>query len=557
MKTNSVAKKSWALLLAALVGGAALVGCSNQKTAGGDSSQTGASQSSASAAVDKDSPAWKQDQSRSSRLTWYVNADWWNTDYGKDPVTSQMKKDLNLDNKFLTGDDTKLNSLMSSGQMPDIITVFDAQSQIAKKADTWAQPLNDLADKYDPYFYKVAAPETLKWYQMSDGKTYGYPSYSNTSADYEKGFLQAGEFFAVRQDVYDAVGKPDMSTQDGFLSALKSIKTKYPSLIPFGMRSFKGDAGTTSSTSSIGSDLQNYLGVPISNQDGTFYDRNMDPEYLSWISTFSKAYQAGCISDDTFSDDNTAFEEKVGTGKYATLFISGGAQLGGALQKNYATSKAQQYIAIDGPKSTSGRQPRLAQSGISGWTLTFITKNCTDPQKAIELYTYLISDYGRNLCTYGIEGKTYTVDQNGKEVYTPEVEKARSDNPDNFKKNYRLGEFCLFGHDSYAAEHGQDITVEALKQMHQWGEGKLKPQFIIENISPDAGTADARNLTNINNYWGTTLASLIRTRSDADFNKTIASYKSFLSGNGWDSIVQIYNTKMKQNEQKLGITDFS
>ncbi len=37
MKTNSVAKKSWALLLAALVGGASLAGCSNQKTAGGAS----------------------------------------------------------------------------------------------------------------------------------------------------------------------------------------------------------------------------------------------------------------------------------------------------------------------------------------------------------------------------------------------------------------------------------------------------------------------------------------------------------------------------------------
>lgn len=557
MKMNLAAKKGWALLLAALVGGASLTGCSGQKAADNAPTQAGGKQTNASTAVNKDSPAWKQDQSRSSKLTWYVNADWWNTDYGKDPVTAQMKKDLNLDIKFLTGDDTKLNSLMSSGQMPDIITVFDSQSQIAKKANTWAQPLNDLADKYDPYFYKATAPETLKWYQMSDGKTYGYPSYSNTSADYNKGFLQPQTFYVIRQDVYNAIGKPDMSTQDGFVTALKNIKAKYPALVPFGMRSFKGDAGTTASTSSIGGDLQNYLGVPVSNKDGTYYDRNTDPEYLSWISTFSKAYRAGCISDDTFSDDNTAFEEKVATGKYATVFVSGAIQLGAALQKNYAANKAQQYIAIDGPKSTSGRQPRLAQSGISGWSLTFITKNCTDPQKAIELYTYLISDYGRNLCTFGIEGKTYTVDKDGKEIFMPEVEKARTSNPDNFKKTYRLGEFCLFGHDSYAATHGEDTTVEALKQMDQWGKGKVKPQFIIENINPDAGTADARNLTNINNYWGTTLASLIRSKSDSDFDKTVSSYKSFLKSNGWDSIEQIYNTKMKQNEQKLGITDFS
>lgn len=554
MKKNLMFRKSWAFLLAVLVGSASLTGCSGSK--GAPAQASAANPAGASTAVSKDSPAWKQDQGRSSKLTWYVNADWWNTDFGHDPVTAQMKKDLNLDIKFLTGDDTKLNSLMSSGQMPDIVTIFDSQSQVAKKANTWAQPLNDLADRYDPYFYKTASSDTLKWYQMSDGKTYGYPSYSNTSADYAKGYLQPQTFFVIRQDIYNAIGKPDMSTEDGFLNALSAIKSKYPNLIPFGMRSFKGDAGTTS-TSSIGGDLQNYLGVPISNKDGTYYDRNLDPEYLSWISTLSKAYRAGCISDDTFSDDNTAFEEKVGSGKYASVFVSGAIQLGGALQKNYAVDKGHQYIAVDGPKSSSGRQPRLAQSGISGWSLTYISKKCTDPQKAIELYTYLISDYGQNLCMFGIQGKTYSVDKSGKEVFTQEVETARTTNPDNFKKTYRLGEFCLFGNDRYVAEHGENTTVQALKQMDEWGKGKLKPQFIIENINPDAGTAAARNLTNINNQWGTTLATLIRSRSDADFDKTVASYKTFLNSNDWESIVQIYNKNMKQNETKLGITDFS
>jgi len=554
MKKNLMFRKSWVFLLAVLVGSASLTGCSGSKEAPAQASA--ANPAGASTAVSKDSPAWKQDQGRSSKLTWYVNADWWNTDFGHDPVTAQMKKDLNLDIKFLTGDDTKLNSLMSSGQMPDIVTIFDSQSQIAKKANTWAQPLNDLADRYDPYFYKTASSDTLKWYQMSDGKTYGYPSYSNTSADYAKGYLQPQTFFVIRQDIYNAIGKPDMSTEDGFLNALSAIKSKYPNLIPFGMRSFKGDAGTTS-TSSIGGDLQNYLGVPISNKDGTYYDRNLDPEYLSWISTLSKAYRAGCISDDTFSDDNTAFEEKVGSGKYASVFVSGAIQLGGALQKNYAVDKGHQYIAVDGPKSSSGRQPRLAQSGISGWSLTYISKKCTDPQKAIELYTYLISDYGQNLCMFGIQDKTYSVDKSGKEVFTQEVEIARTTNPDNFKKTYRLGEFCLFGNDRYVAEHGENTTVQALKQMDEWGKGKLKPQFIIENINPDAGTAAARNLTNINNQWGTTLATLIRSRSDADFDKTVASYKTFLNSNDWESIVQIYNKNMKQNETKLGITDFS
>lgn len=553
MKRKLFLKRSRAFLAAALIGCFAFAGCSGPKnTPSGASSAATVSK----AAVNQDAPAWKTDKSRASKLTWYVNADWWNTTYGDDPVTKKMKEDLNLDITFQTGDDTKLNGLFGSGQLPDIVTIFDSQSQVAKKANTWALPLNDLADQYDPYFYKVAADETLKWYQMSDGKTYGYPSYSNTSKDYEKGYLQPGQFFIVRQDVYNAIGKPDMSTPDGFLNGLKAMKEKYPDLLPFGMRSFVGSAGT-SSASSIGSDLQDYLGVPISNKDGTFYNRNLDPEYLSWIKVFSNAYRAGYISDDTFSDDNTAFEEKVSSGKYGSVFISGAAQLSGALQKNISADPNRIYIAVDGPKSSLGNEPRLTQAGISGWTITYISKNCKDPQKAIELFTYLISDYGRNLCTFGIEGETYSVDQDGKEVLLPEVAKERDDNPDNYKKKYRLGEFCLFGHDSYMAEHGKDMVAsEALRQMFEWGKGKVKPQFIIENIGPDAASPQARSLSNINAQWGTTLASLVRSKSDAEFDQTVNSYKAFLESNDWSSIVSIYNEKMKANEQKLGITEF-
>ncbi len=38
--------------------------------------------------------------------------------------------------------------------------------------------------------------------------------------------------------------------------------------------------------------------------------RDMDEDYLSWIKTLNQAYKNGCISDDSFTDDNTAWQEK-------------------------------------------------------------------------------------------------------------------------------------------------------------------------------------------------------------------------------------------------------
>lgn len=496
--------------------------------------------------VDKNTPAWKLDKQADNKLTWYVNADWWNTDYGNDTVTKKIKEDLNLDIEFKNGDDTKLNTYFAGEQMPDIITLFGGNSPTALKADTWAYSVQDLADKYDPYFYKVAKDQTLSWYKLKDGKTYGYPCFSNTQEDYDKG-LPGNDAFTIREDIYKAIGEPKMSTPDEFLAALKAIKEKYPDVVPFGFRGF----GENGDTGSLGKVFQDYIGVDVSTADKKFYNRNLDENYLSWIKVFNEAYKAGLISDDNFSDDNTIYEEKVASGKYATMFISGTAQLASVLQKNIAQDSKRKYIAIDGP--SSGKEVALTQQGISGWTVTYISKKCKDPQKAIELFTYLLDEPGQFLCNYGIEGETYKINAEGKAELLPEVKKLQTENPEEYKTKYRLGEFWFFGNDGFKIKNSTEVVGDSIKQMVDWANGKVKPQFIIENIDPDQGTPEARSLTNINTNWATTLATLLRAKDGAEFNKIVEDNKKFLNDNNFDSIVKIRDEKMAQNAQKLGL----
>ena len=92
------------------------------------------------------------------------------------------------------------------------------------KADSWAYSLNDLAKKYDPYLMKVVNQDTFKWYALEDGKTYGYPNYSNTKADYESGNIPVNDNFVIREDVYNALGKPDVSTPENFEKSCNRLK---------------------------------------------------------------------------------------------------------------------------------------------------------------------------------------------------------------------------------------------------------------------------------------------------------------------------------------------
>ncbi|OAB33877.1 sugar ABC transporter substrate-binding protein [Paenibacillus glacialis] len=543
---KSFGKKGLKLCTALMAAVLVISGCSS----GGDkksSSVDNLSSVEGRYTVDAETPAWKLDKKEeTTELTWYVNADWWNTDFGKDLVTKKIKEDLNINIKFLKGDDTKLNTIFAGGDMPDLLTIFDSNSPVVQKAANWALPLNDLAEKYDPYFNKVAAKDTMNWFQLADGKTYGYPNYSNTQSDFDSGNIPAKTAFVIRKDVYEGIGKPTIGTPEEFKSAMEQIKKQFPDMIPFGFNSIgKG-------TGSLGDVLQDFIGVPLETENGEFYNRNLDEDYLAWLKTLNEVYRNGHISDDSFADDGTAFEEKLKSGKYATLMLDGTPQQSGNLQIYLTENPGKEYIAIDGPQSTVGNKPTLNQSGITGWMISFITKDTKDPAKAIQLYTYLLSEEGQKLMNYGIEGETYKVNDSGMIELLPAMKDLQLNNADKFKKDYRMGEFMFFGHDRDKALSG-DAFADSIKQMQEWGKGKLKPHFIIENINPAQGTPEARGLTAIDTTWNTTLVSMIRAKDDAGFNNALATYKSFLDDNSWDKIIKIRSEKMKLNKEKLGL----
>ncbi|GJM80708.1 hypothetical protein HMSSN139_32040 [Paenibacillus sp. HMSSN-139] len=112
LKLNkSLAKKGMTACAALLTAALVVTGCGG--SGGGSKAAKGDVSLENRYALDANTPAWKLDKKEEpTQLTWYVNADWWNTDFGNDVVTKKIKEDLNIDIKFVTGDDTKLNTFL-------------------------------------------------------------------------------------------------------------------------------------------------------------------------------------------------------------------------------------------------------------------------------------------------------------------------------------------------------------------------------------------------------------------------------------------------------------
>ncbi|MGX6993677.1 sugar ABC transporter substrate-binding protein [Vagococcus penaei] len=493
--------------------------------------------------LDAKTPAWKLDKKKEmTEITWYINADWTTIPFGTDATTKKIKEDLNIDVKFVSGDDAKLNALISSGDLPDIVTLMDKASPAALKADTWALPLNDLGKNYDPYLLETVNQDTFNWFSLDNGKTYGYPNYSNTAEDYENNVVPINDAFVIREDVYEKLGKPSVATPKEFVKVMSDIKKEFPDMVPFGFTPIGEDGGPFASV------LQDFLGVPLETESGSYNDRNLDPEYKEWLQAINTVYQDGNITDDSFTDDGPTFDEKIKKGNYAVVFSRGISGLVGQFQE-FENKGQSKYIAIDGPASTSGRSIGLNQTGLSGWLINYVTKNAKDPAKVTQLFTYLISEEGQILTKFGIEGETFKYNDDKLIEILPEVKELEKNDPEKYRTTYGLSAFNYFNHDRMNKLKVPETI--SISQMQEWGKGKLKPHFIVEKVSPDAGTKEARSEKAMETKFNTTVISLVRAKSSDDFEKVYQEFVDFNKKNDSENVYKAKTEKMNENKKKL------
>ncbi|MEI8095402.1 MAG: hypothetical protein WCG80_14420 [Spirochaetales bacterium] len=488
---------------------------------------------------------WETDKKPGS-VSWYLNWGWYDRKYKQDVVTQKTFADTKIEVTYSYGDDDKLNTLFASGKLPDIMTI-GSWTQIAKDAKKWAIPLDTIAKKYDPYFFKTLKPDVVSWYTQPDSHLYGYPNFSNTDKDYKAGYVYGSQAFLVRGDMYAALGKPDMTTPDGFLKGLRAAKAKYPDINPIGFNAFGGGEST------LGAILQDFLAISEF-KNGAYYDRYTDPEYLRWMRVFNTAYKEELISDDIFADMNQNFEENIQRGKYFAI-LADGVMTGvkDQLIKAAQADPTKTYLAIDGPKNSKGEANITRNAGIQGWTLTFISKDCKDPETAIHLITYMLSEQGQMVSKFGVEGQTYDVVK-GVPTLKPAIRKIMETDQAKFDKEIGFGQTYMLTDEAWQVKNGyyQSNINSIVKPITEWMRLHAQGNSQMSNSEPDDRTTESRNLTNIRQKRAEVLLNAVMASSDADFDGYWKEYNDYKAANGWDKIAAIQTAKIKENRIKLG-----
>lgn len=551
MKKNFWSKSFILTLVLALFLAVMTAGCSSKTDETASSKEKKGNKTTAST----DEPGWKQDKSPIT-FDWYVNFSWFTGKWGDDAVSKYVTDKTGVSVNFISpagNEAEKMNTMIASGQLPDFITLGWWEDAVKKMIEgKLVLPLNELADQYDPYFVKVSDPTKIEWYKQEDGNTYGYPNASSSPKDFEKykDLKPSNQTFLVRKDMYEAIGSPDMSTPEGFLKALEAAKEKYPTvngapLIPFGLNEFT-DVGNTS----LEGYLQNFLAIPME-KDGKLYDRTKDPEYLRWLKTFRLANEKGLLAKDIFIDKRPQMEEKISQGRYFAMLYQR-SDLAAQEQALYAKDPNSVYIAVDGPKNSSGDEPTLAGDGISGWTVTLISKNVKDKARAIKFLSYLISEEGQKDLYMGKEGLTYDM-VNGKPEFKPEVLDLLNKDRAAFDQKYGASFKYWMLMDTNMSLNWAPPTAEPSKQMEDWTKGKTVSFAAFDGISPTGTSTEGIAASKIAQLWGKTLPKLLLAKSDKEFDSMFKEFLKKRDSYGLDKVEKYQQKMYEVNKKKLEV----
>lgn len=332
--------------------------------------------------------------------------------------------------------DDVMNVRIGAGgsNLPDILALTSGVDPVGAGENNIAIPLNDLLAQHAPNAtaFLDEFPEIRRLITAPDGEIYALPSVVTDAAYADPmGIL-------YREDWLTQLGIPEPTTLDEWYTMLKRFKTDI--LEARGVTNIAPMMGGNGNL--FGTILQfgHALGLHPLYSDGWYADGEgrvqyewIDDRFKELIAWFNKLYVEGLLDPrfhESTKEDRTQLVTTDNVG-VDTDFINR-AQEWDTTQAN-SGSEAHWVIAIP-PVSEQYPDPYYELYGpLSGWVC--ITPNASNPEIAIKWLDYMwASDEGNTLVSYGVEGITYTVDENDELRFTEWV----TNNPDGLDPNSAL-----------------------------------------------------------------------------------------------------------------------
>lgn len=434
--------------------------------------------------------------------------------------------------------------------------------------------LTDLATQYAPAIFDahLISEETVMWYKDENGDLWFLPGWINDE-DTIQAYLEieyaptSGQnILYARKDLLKAWGKNDFATWAEFNDFLQFVHDNYPDLDAISIENTDflntGTAINTFArhfTSAFGCHLS-VIYPNVAEQKLEYVVK--DPHCIDYLKWLNGLFRKGIITESMLTETADIVSQKSAGGQYAVV--------------NGATFNTENYINVT-ITANDGNTDRnyVACSQISyndqdyfqaemfyskASSAVTITKNCENPDRAIRLLEYLLSEDGQVTGTLGAEGETW--EWSGDErVLLPGKQEELTTNLVQYIINYKvLGCFTPFVRNRYWGIYA-DNFVTPTGPVRDGNNGLLGPYLtdiwhygfcnIRTSVTGEDNLAIVSRVQEIQNNYVT---KMVMAASDDAFNEHLNTLLSEAEAAGLSTLEGIWTQLYLGNCELMGIT---
>jgi putative aldouronate transport system substrate-binding protein len=339
------------------------------------------------------------------KLRFFNDETWWPYTVWEGRIPEKIGEKTGVTFEVTTAaDSTALNLMIASGDLGDLILTSDNAKISRLQNSDMCYTLDELAEMAGEESFDVH-PVLRLVNTADDGNLYtimcGYsPDYY--MAEYPKAVYETTGL-VVRDDIYDAIGAPQINNLDDFEAMLATVKEKYPDVVPF-MYNCTHTNGIIKML--LGSDaaIGGFLDV-----DGHAKAFIEDPVLENYYELMNDWYLKGYMTDENFaftsdSDDS----DYMAAGKLFALakYSNTADEMSDTLKEagcDYGLVQLTDIIA---------NQPGAKHlQTTAGWRGMFVPKSCADPVAAYNFMKFMYSEEGQCLSLWGEEGVDWDWDE--------------------------------------------------------------------------------------------------------------------------------------------------
>ena len=429
--------------------------------------------------------------------------------------------------------------IAAGSNLPDILAVPPLwNGDVVKYAeDGVILPLKDLIEQNAPNIMKMFEeyPIVRKVLTAPDGEIY------NLAEVFVEGNEVAPKSLIIRKDWLDKLGLDIPETLDDWYSVMKAFKEQDPNgngvadEIPF---TLNDGAAYNYLASAFG--LTAGTGEFYADEQGNVQYLYSSSEYKELITFLHKLYSEGLIDPQYSTNGDEAKVDAMVSKDLVGISV----HFAGVDERWNKLVPGAEYVLVKPPVGPDGEQPKLVKRAPTGMQFA-LSKDCKDPVAAIRWIDYIwASDEGVILTHFGIEGKTFEYDENGRPEFTEWV----TNNPDGldaFSALRSLGAFPSLFDNQTKEFMSQSVTQKTLDTCEE-----LMP-CIVEAFPSVLATADEADRllflqADMNTYTKEMIQKFIMGTESLD------NYDSFLKqleAMGLDEVLEIKQAQYDRYEQ--------